>query len=86
VGMCVVGAGRRAVRGEGVEAILSQYFPGLHLSKTSARSFAADRSSSMPVLLSAPIRGTGGSRPGYAARRGDRSYQPASLAGDTPAK
>jgi len=68
VGMCVVGAGRRAVRGEGVEAILSQYFPGLHLSKTSARSFAADRSSSMPVLLSAPIRGTGGSRPGYAAR------------------
>ena len=29
VGMCVVGAGRRATRGEGVQEILAQYFPGL---------------------------------------------------------
>lgn len=29
VGMCVIGAGRRARRGENVEAILAKYFPGL---------------------------------------------------------
>jgi SpoIID/LytB domain protein len=32
VGMCVIGAGRRAMRGESAEAILAQYFPGLALS------------------------------------------------------
>jgi stage II sporulation protein D len=31
VGLCVVGAGRRARRGESFEAILAQYFPGLTL-------------------------------------------------------
>ena len=31
VGMCVVGAGRRAARGETVSQILAQYFPGLRL-------------------------------------------------------
>ena len=31
VGMCVVGAGRRAARGESSRAILAQYFPGLAL-------------------------------------------------------
>ena len=31
VGMCVIGAGRRAARGEDVRAILAQYFPGLAL-------------------------------------------------------
>jgi stage II sporulation protein D len=31
VGLCVVGAGRRALRGESVEAILAKYFPGLVL-------------------------------------------------------
>lgn len=31
VGLCVVGAGRRAQRGETVEAILHTYFPGLEL-------------------------------------------------------
>ena len=31
VGMCVIGAGRRAARGEDVRAILSQYYPGLEL-------------------------------------------------------
>ena len=31
VGMCVIGAGRRAARGEGVQAILAQYYPGLIL-------------------------------------------------------
>jgi stage II sporulation protein D len=31
VGLCVIGAGRRAQRGETVEAILAQYFPGLRV-------------------------------------------------------
>jgi SpoIID/LytB domain protein len=31
VGMCVIGAGRRARRGESLDAILGQYFPGLTL-------------------------------------------------------
>jgi hypothetical protein len=31
VGMCVIGAGKRAGRGESAEAILTQYFPGLEL-------------------------------------------------------
>lgn len=31
VGMCVIGAGRRALRGETVEAILGHYYPGLTL-------------------------------------------------------
>jgi len=33
VGMCVIGAGRRAGRGETAPAILAQYFPGLVLTK-----------------------------------------------------
>ena len=31
VGMCVIGAARRATRGEGARAILAQYYPGLEL-------------------------------------------------------
>jgi stage II sporulation protein D len=31
VGMCVIGAGRRAIRGEGVRAILAHYYPGLEV-------------------------------------------------------
>jgi hypothetical protein len=34
--MCVIGAGRRAMRGESAEAILAQYFPGLALTGASA--------------------------------------------------
>jgi len=33
VGMCVIGAGRRARRGETVEAILAQYYPNLQLTE-----------------------------------------------------
>jgi stage II sporulation protein D len=35
VGMCVIGAGRRAARGESTAAILSQYYPGLELTSVS---------------------------------------------------
>lgn len=38
VGMCVIGAGRRARRGESLEAILRQYFPGLQLLSLNAAS------------------------------------------------
>ena len=33
VGMCVIGAGRRAARGETVRAILAQYYPGLEITR-----------------------------------------------------
>jgi stage II sporulation protein D len=33
VGMCVIGAGRRAARGEGVRAILAHYYPGLDVTR-----------------------------------------------------
>ena len=33
VGMCVIGAGRRAARGESVRAILAQYYPGLEVTR-----------------------------------------------------
>jgi len=33
VGMCVIGAGRRARRGESVDAILGKYYPGLTISR-----------------------------------------------------
>jgi hypothetical protein len=41
VGMCVIGAGRRARRGESLDAILSQYYPNLQLSDLSGVSLAA---------------------------------------------
>jgi SpoIID/LytB domain protein len=36
VGMCVIGAGRRAARGEGVRAILAHYYPGLDVTRLGA--------------------------------------------------
>jgi stage II sporulation protein D len=43
VGMCVVGAARRARRGETMEAILGAYFPGLRLAFLPAGSLASNR-------------------------------------------
>ena len=37
VGMCVVGAGRRATRGDSVQQILAQYYPGLELASLEPR-------------------------------------------------
>jgi stage II sporulation protein D len=37
VGMCVIGAGRRAARGEGVRAILAHYYPGLEVTHLAGR-------------------------------------------------
>lgn len=47
VGMCVIGAGRRALRGESAEAILAQYFPGLTL---------AGRAAAAPAVVVEPVR------------------------------
>ena len=46
VGMCVIGAGKRARRGETLDAILAQYFPGLTLLSLGA---------SAPVEVPAPV-------------------------------
>jgi stage II sporulation protein D len=43
VGMCVIGAGRRAQRGETAAEILAQYYPGLELTSISASAPANDR-------------------------------------------
>ena len=50
VGMCVIGAGRRAMRGESARAILAQYYPGLDLTPLSAVVTPSD------VLTASPPR------------------------------
>ena len=56
VGMCVIGAGRRARRGESVDAILGKYYPGLAISRLGDApvSRAAD---APPVAAAAPPPG-----------------------------
>jgi SpoIID/LytB domain protein len=63
VGMCVVGAGRRARRGESVGMILATYYPGLAISRLDdAPEVSATRPSSAtpiaaPLAAPAPTRG-----------------------------
>jgi stage II sporulation protein D (peptidoglycan lytic transglycosylase) len=52
VGMCVIGAGRRALRGETAAAILAQYYPGLELTSVSASGSRAETLSSPPATSS----------------------------------
>jgi SpoIID/LytB domain protein len=51
VGMCVIGAGRRAARGESASQILARYYPGLALEDVSrvVRGVAPREVSSLPV-------------------------------------
>ena len=50
VGMCVIGAGRRATRGEGVRAILGHYYPGLDITPLGRPGFPIpDPPSPIPV-------------------------------------
>jgi stage II sporulation protein D len=68
VGMCVIGAGRRAARGESASAILARYYPGLALTRlegTTVRAAAVAASlSPRPILGASPsapaARGRGG--------------------------
>jgi len=58
VGMCVIGAGKRARRGESVEAILAQYYPALTLSSLEGRTVAplpATETASTASAKSQPI-------------------------------
>jgi SpoIID/LytB domain protein len=49
VGMCVIGAGRRARRGETLESILTMYFPGLELSTMGTGDRTADTRAAIPI-------------------------------------
>ena len=53
VGMCVIGAGRRASRGDSVEAILKKYFPGLEVTRLGGAPTEA-LSSSGPAIAVTP--------------------------------
>jgi stage II sporulation protein D len=48
VGMCVIGAGRRATRGETARAILAQYYPGLELTPLSGMTIRVDPLTAVP--------------------------------------
>ena len=56
VGMCVIGAGRRATRGESARAILAQYYPGLELTPLSGVTAPVDTlmASPRPPALTTP--------------------------------
>jgi stage II sporulation protein D len=54
VGMCVVGAGRRAARGETTAQILAQYYPGLTLTPDSSSRGPAPASGSASASGSTP--------------------------------
>jgi hypothetical protein len=53
VGMCVIGAGRRARRGETLEAILTQYYPNLRLTDLAAASVSPRPVPPPPIAVSA---------------------------------
>jgi stage II sporulation protein D (peptidoglycan lytic transglycosylase) len=59
VGMCVIGAGKRARRGESVEAILAQYYPALTLSSLEGRTIAP----APPALETATVGAASKSQP-----------------------
>jgi len=49
VGMCAIGAARRALRGETARAILAQYYPGLELTPVSSSSVSAGTLTAAPA-------------------------------------
>jgi len=58
VGMCVIGAARRARRGESLEAILAQYYPNLQLTDLASDS-APPREAPAPPPVSSAATGSG---------------------------
>jgi stage II sporulation protein D len=54
VGMCVIGAGRRASRGDSVKAILNRYFPGLEVARVPSVAPPAAVATA-PVLPPVPV-------------------------------
>ena len=67
VGMCVIGAGRRAARGETVDQILAQYYPGLEMtSLTGTLTGTPTRTAPalvLPPTAPAPVRPARGGVP-----------------------
>lgn len=57
VGMCVIGAGRRASRGDDVEEILRQYYPGLVLARLDRVTTAVPPARTVPPAVSREARG-----------------------------
>ena len=53
VGMCVIGAGRRARRGESLEAILAQYYPNLQLTDLATAAVSPKPVPPPPIAVSA---------------------------------
>ena len=60
VGMCVIGAGRRAARGERMQSILAKYYPGLELTPIAR---AAVRAPDVPVPPLGSLPAAGGAPP-----------------------
>jgi SpoIID/LytB domain protein len=56
VGMCVIGAGRRAARGESARAILTQYYPGLDVTSLPNVTAIADASTASRRRVISPAR------------------------------
>jgi stage II sporulation protein D len=60
VGMCAIGAARRALRGESARAILAQYYPGLDITPLSGSVVPADTTATVaPVPPIASVRDSG---------------------------
>src|SRR5258706_1346411 len=53
-GMCVIGAGRRAMRGESAQTVLAQYYPGLDLTTLSALVTSSDVPPASPPRVGVP--------------------------------
>ncbi|NOT27236.1 MAG: SpoIID/LytB domain-containing protein [Acidobacteria bacterium] len=54
VGMCVIGAARRAARGDSAEMILSKYFPGLEITRLAGASAPASTARPAPASIPRP--------------------------------
>jgi stage II sporulation protein D len=59
VGMCVIGAGRRAGRGETAPAILARYFPGLVLTTVGGAMPSAGAATPAAISAGRPVTGRG---------------------------
>ena len=79
IGMCVIGAGRRATRGESFRAILAQYYPGLELTRVDA---LVTRATAPPVTAPPP---TVRPAPGSPAAASAATRAPAAVAVPPPA-
>lgn len=68
VGMCVIGAGRRATRGESVPSILAQYYPGLELTRLEATAARVPAPVPAPAVAVTPPAAIVGRASGIAVR------------------